>query len=143
MAPPEGASVFPTSFAQQRLWLLHQLDPESPVYNVARALRLVGTLNLNALQAALSEIVRRHATLTTILRVVEGQPVQSIEAAAPVSLEYFSLSHVERENREAECMRRLREEARRPFDLQRQWPFRALLLRLSETEHVLLLNIHH
>ena len=143
MAPTERAAVFPTSFAQQRLWLLHQLDPESPVYNVARALRLVGTLNIKALQAALTEIVRRHATLRTVFPVVEGPPVQSVEAAAPVNLEYFDLSHVEGESREVECIRCLREEARRPFDLQRQWPFRALLLRLSQTEHVLLLNIHH
>lgn len=72
---PNGADA-PLSFAQQRLWFLHQMAPASAVYNVPTALRLEGVLNLSALEQAFSEIVRRHEILRTTFDIIEGEPVQ-------------------------------------------------------------------
>src|SRR5262249_20106413 len=71
----------PASFAQERLWFLYQLSPDSPFYNVPFALRLSGVLDVPALQASLDEIARRHESLRTKFKVVASQPVQVI---APV-----------------------------------------------------------
>src|SRR5262249_25425089 len=74
-AHPNGA---PLSSAQQSIWLIHQLDPQSYLYNVPRALRLVGKLDRGALEASLNEIIRRHDTLRTTFRTESGKPVQII-----------------------------------------------------------------
>ncbi len=76
----------PLSFAQQRLWFLHQLSPDSHSYNLLDALRLEGNLNLLALEQSLSELIRRHEILRTTFPMVEGQPIQRIAPPSPVSL---------------------------------------------------------
>src|SRR5690349_7964305 len=68
----------PLSFAQQRLWFLHQLDPKSIAYNMPTALRLTGRLNTHALKWCINEIVRRHESLRTTFTLVADQPVQVI-----------------------------------------------------------------
>src|SRR6185369_8201354 len=68
----------PLSFAQQRIWLLHCLEPESPAYNMPAALCLTGDLNLLALHQSLNEIVRRHEVLRTRFAAVDGRPVQTV-----------------------------------------------------------------
>jgi hypothetical protein len=68
----------PLSFAQQRLWFLQQLEPDSPFYNMTKAMQLSGTLNQNALQQALNTIVDRHELLRTTLVSVDGNPKQVI-----------------------------------------------------------------
>ncbi len=75
--------VFPASFAQQRLWFLDQLFPGNTFYNVATAIRLTGSLNLAALEETFNEIVRRHETLRTTFRILEGQPVPAIACPCP------------------------------------------------------------
>ncbi|WP_375515921.1 condensation domain-containing protein [uncultured Nostoc sp.] len=72
--------VFPTSFAQQRLWFLDQLAPGNPFYNVSTALRLTGSLHFTALKQTFNKIVRRHETLRTRFVMVQQQPVQAITA---------------------------------------------------------------
>ncbi len=76
----------PLSFAQQRLWLLDRLDPGSPLYNVPRALRLAGILNVDALERALTEIVRRHEALRTTFPIIDEQPVQLIGEPQPIKI---------------------------------------------------------
>src|ERR1700749_2767704 len=68
----------PLSFAQQRLWFLHQLEPDSIAYNMPTALRLTGRLNTDALEWSINEIIRRHESLRTTFRLVNNQPVQII-----------------------------------------------------------------
>jgi hypothetical protein len=68
----------PLSFAQQRLWFLDQLEPNSSVYNISSAFRLSGALKISALEKSIDEIIRRHETLRTTFAVVNGQPVQVI-----------------------------------------------------------------
>ena len=71
--------AFPLSFAQQRLWFLAQMEPDSPFYNIPAALRLRGPLDVDVLEQTLSEIVRRHQVLRTLFVSVNGQPMQRIQ----------------------------------------------------------------
>ncbi|HSK76316.1 MAG TPA: amino acid adenylation domain-containing protein, partial [Thermoanaerobaculia bacterium] len=132
--PREGD--LPLSFGQQRLWFLHRMDPDAPGYLMAGAFRLAGVLSAPALAAALSEVVRRHEVLRSTYH--EG-PVQRIHPPKPVFLPVVDLSGVG----EAEVRRLAREEAGRPFDLERDLMVRGTLLRLGEREHVALLTLHH
>ncbi|MFP2934630.1 condensation domain-containing protein, partial [Pyxidicoccus sp. 3LG] len=133
--------ALPLSFAQQRLWFLHQLEPSSVVYNIPAALRLTGSLDGAALRSALSELVRRHESLRTSFQDANGQPSQRISEPAPFALQEVDLSS--HEDREAAVRRLADEEAHTPFDLAHGPLLRASLLRLGTHEHVLLLNMHH
>src|SRR6185312_7110974 len=133
----------PLSFAQQRLWFLDQLEPGRAVYNVPAAVRLEGPLNVKALEQTLSEVVRRHEVLRTTFELVQGEPVQVIGKAEAVGLPLIDLSQWPESEREAEAERLAREEAQRPFDLRLGPLLRARLVRLSESEHLLLFTMHH
>jgi non-ribosomal peptide synthetase component F len=133
----------PLSFAQQRLWFLSQLEPESPSYNIPSALRLTGVLDLNALAQALNAIVARHETLRTVFQVVDEEPVQVVLSDQSCKLEIADLTHFSVAEREDEAMRLIAAAAARPFYLDRERAFRALLAKLSEQDHILLLNVHH
>jgi hypothetical protein len=133
----------PLSFAQQRLWFLDQLAPGSHLYNLSKAVRLSGELNVGALEATLGEIVRRHELLRTSFPVVDGQPVQHIAPPGGLSLPVRDLSGLADDERDAEIARLSTEEAGRPFDLARGPLLRVTLLRLSEEEHVALFTMHH
>src|SRR5215212_3099852 len=132
--PREGSVGL--SFAQQRLWFLNELEPESTAYNIVRALRLRGALNVAALKAALTEIVRRHEVLRTRFEVKAEQPVQVISNETNFSVSYISIT-------EAEVRRFIESEVDQPFDLQTGSLFRASLLRVHSEEHVLVLATHH
>ncbi len=135
--------IRPTSFAQQRLWFLDQLDPGNPAYNVQVAASLRGRLHVDALEAALTEIVRRHETLRTTFSVTRGEPRQIISAPRPLRLSPLRLAEWPEDAREAEALRLASEEAMRPFDLTRGPLFRTLLIRLGDEHHVLVLTMHH
>jgi amino acid adenylation domain-containing protein len=133
----------PLSYAQQRLWFLDQLEPNSPAYNIPSAARISGNLDVAALGRAINEIVRRHEVLRTIFVTSEGQPRQVATDHQPRALEVVDLSRLPQAERESEIWARTAAEARRPFDLSRGPMLRAELLRLAEDEHVLLLTMHH
>ena len=139
----EAADTYPLSFAQQRLWFLDQLEPNSPLYNIPRAVRLSGVLNVEALQKALDTIVVRHEALRTTFISMDGIPAQVIAQNRNVTLSRVDLSAWPDADRKAEVQRRLKEEARCPFDLSSDTMLRATLLRLDAEEHVLLLVMHH
>jgi amino acid adenylation domain-containing protein len=143
IAPAARAASCPLSFAQQRLWFMHQLEPASPAYNLPSAVRLAGSLDRAALQQTLDEVVRRHEILRTCFALVEGQPAQVISTALPLSLPSVDVSHLPEAERETEVRRLISQEAQRPFDLSSAPLLRATLLRLKEAEHVLLLTMHH
>jgi amino acid adenylation domain-containing protein len=134
---------YPLSFAQQRLWFLAHLEPSSPVYNIPAAFRLVGSLNVVALEQSLNEIVRRHEALRTSFAAVDGQPIQIIAATLSLTVPVVDLSCMAEDERESEALRLASEEARQPFDLSQLPLLRVRLLRLSEAEHILLLTMHH
>ncbi|HEX8559851.1 MAG TPA: amino acid adenylation domain-containing protein, partial [Pyrinomonadaceae bacterium] len=143
-AAPEEVFVFPLSFAQQRLWFLHQLEPAGAAYNMPVAFRLSGRLDVSALERALNEMVSRHEILRTTFDVLDEQPVQLVSAAAQtLTPALMDLSALPATEREAEAARLAEEEVGRPFDLGAGPLLRALLLRLGAEEHVLLLTAHH
>ncbi|HEX6292064.1 MAG TPA: amino acid adenylation domain-containing protein, partial [Herpetosiphonaceae bacterium] len=131
------------SFAQQRLWFLDRLQPESPAYNVPCALRLMGALDRAALEQSLNGIVARHEVLRTTFATENGQPIQVIAPSQDIPLHTIDLRPVPAEEREAEAQRHLIEEIRRPFDLQRGPLLRAVLLHLDAQASILILTMHH
>jgi amino acid adenylation domain-containing protein len=133
----------PLSFAQEQTWFLHRMRPGSAFYNVPVAVRLRGPLDARALERALGEIVRRHEALRTVIREVDGAPVQVIAPFAGFHLPVEDFSALDDGAREAAARRRAAEEAARPFDLAAGPLFRPALLRLADDEHVLLLLMHH
>ncbi|MFL6282297.1 MAG: condensation domain-containing protein, partial [Pyrinomonadaceae bacterium] len=139
----DGAGDAPLSFSQQRLWFLTQLDPACFLYNIPRAIRLSGVLNIAALERALNTIVSRHESLRTSFVVRDGQPFQTVADARVLSLAVRDLGGMPPAERAAEVRRLVAEEARSPFDLQQPPLLRAGLLRLASDEHVLLLTTHH
>ncbi len=133
----------PLSFAQERLWFLDQLEPESTVYNVCRASRLSGNLSSSALEASLNEIVSRHETLRTALRLIDGKPVQIVQPAGRIPIDFTDLRSVPESERDAEIQLRIKAEAVRAFDLQSAFLLRCMLLRVADQEHILVLMTHH
>ncbi len=133
----------PLSFAQQRLWFIHQLEPESPAYNIPVAVRLTGKLDRRALRAALCGVAARHETLRTTFGDLAGEPVQRIAPPAQLATPLIDLTDLATAQREAETRRLAMEEERRPFDLACGPLVRVALLRLACEEHVLLLTLHH
>ncbi|HEY3579490.1 MAG TPA: condensation domain-containing protein, partial [Pyrinomonadaceae bacterium] len=131
----------PLSYAQQRLWFIHQLDPGSPAYNIPLAVRLTGRLDLAALRATLIEVVHRHEALRTTFAVRDGEPQQIIHEPAEVELPVTDLTNLG--EREQEVQRIAEEEARLPFDLVNGPLLRVRLLQMSEDEQVLLVTMHH
>jgi amino acid adenylation domain-containing protein len=134
--------IFPTSFAQQRLWFLDQLAPGNPFYNVSAALRLRGSLNLTGLHQAFNKIVDRHETLRTTFIVIEGQAVQAISPNLTIPLPVIDLRNQDQE-RSARVQQLVAAEAKRPFNLTTGPLLRVTLLQLGEAEYLLLLNLHH
>jgi len=138
----EGVKL-PLSFAQQRLWFVDQLEPGNTAYNMPGAVRLEGKLNLQVLESVINEIVRRHEVLRTRIEVEEGEPIQVIDGWKPRRLEVIYLTHLPREEREAEVRKLIKEEARTGFDLSRGPLLRVKALKLEEEEHILLYTMHH
>lgn len=132
----------PSSFAQERLWFLDQLEPGTTVYNVPGALRIRGPLKVATLGQSLNEIVRRHEALRTTFSFVEGKPVQTISSSLNLSLPVVDLTDSSSGEREDNARRLARDAAREPFDLAQGPLLRATLLRLCEEDNVLLLNMH-
>jgi len=130
------------SYAQQRMWFLWQLDPQSAAYNLPNAVRLNGPLDRALLARAFDGLLARHESLRTVFRMKDDEPHQVI-LAAQVHIDYQDLSHLEPAQREAQMQQRADAEARRPFDLQQGPLLRVCLLRLDEHEHVMLLTLHH
>jgi len=138
-----GENTFPPSFSQERLWFLNQYAPSHPLYNISGGLRLSGRLNHEALDQSLGEIIRRHEILRTNLAVSASSPVQLIRSFTGFRLAVVELQTLP-ESQRAECARRLHfEEAQRRFHLHLGPLIRMTLIKLRETEHLLLLTMHH
>src|SRR5215217_488969 len=133
----------PLSFAQERLWFLTQLEPENPSYHLPFALRLSGDVDVTALEKSIGAIIARHETLRTKFVAVDGEPFQFVWPEAKASLEILDLSSFPEDKAELELKRVMTTVAERPFDLARDYPMRASLLKLADDDHVLLVTMHH
>ena len=141
--PVSRDQVLPLSFAQQRLWFLDQLEPDSSTYNIPYAVRMKGHLNVAMLRKSLWEIMQRHESLRTTFHFVEGQVVQVINTGERHRWDYADLSLISLDEREHEAVYLAEEEAKRPFNLTQGPLLRTQLLRLDNQDHVLLLTMHH
>lgn len=132
----EQTGFLPLSYAQERLWFMHQLAPNSPAYNMYNVVRLQGVLDIVALRESFNTLVRRHAPLRSRFVVAEGRPWQQIAAAFDVDIPVISVA--------ADGVQELIVEAiRRPFDLETGPLLKVVLLNSAENEHILILTIHH
>jgi amino acid adenylation domain-containing protein/non-ribosomal peptide synthase protein (TIGR01720 family) len=138
--PADRTGPLPLSFAQQRMWFLEQLRPGTAEYHSAHALRLLGPLDLPRLGDAVRELVARHEALRTTFDEVDGETVQIVHPAPAPDARPLDLLTAATP---AELDEVLAREYARPFDLRRGPLFRAVAVRVSDTEHVLLLIAHH
>ncbi len=131
----------PLSFAQERLWFIEQLEPNSPVHNIPAVFRLTGSLNVAVLEQSLNEIVRRHEVLRSSFAAIQGQPIQVLAPVLSLSLPVVDLREQPDTAQRAETL--ITEEIQRPFHLSQGPLLRLLLLRLTEDEHLFVLVTHH
>ncbi|HEY7559872.1 MAG TPA: amino acid adenylation domain-containing protein [Candidatus Binatia bacterium] len=132
----ERSDRLPLSFAQERLWFLHQLEPNNFSYNFPTATLIDGQLDVAAMQRALNEVVRRHEALRTVIAVSDGQPAQVIIPKLSLKLPVIDLSHLRGSETEAEVSRLISKIAQEPFDLSNAPLLRVILLKLNENRHV-------
>nr|WP_249354685.1 non-ribosomal peptide synthetase [Rhodococcus sp. USK13] len=127
----------PLSLAQTRMWFLNQFDTSSPAYNIAMAFRLSGALDVDALRAAVADVVARHESLRTRFPMCDGEPVQVILPDAAPDLPEVTVTS------ETELRERLSASVSEGFDVTKQVPVRAALFETSDADRVLLVVVHH
>ncbi|MGA8118180.1 MAG: condensation domain-containing protein, partial [Actinocatenispora sp.] len=147
--PAREAYLLPTSFGQRRLWFLDQLEPTSnSAYVEHGALRILGTLDVDALQAALDTLVDRHETLRTGFTLVDSEPVQAVSPTLRVPVEHVDATDqvpagASTDEVHAALAGMVRTLVRRPFELSTPPLFRPTVIRLHDDDHVLLVAFHH
>ena len=133
----------PLSLAQQRLWILDQLEPGSPAHNVVIAAKVLGQLNTAALHDSFNEVVRRHELLRSNILVKDSLPVQVITPPPRLNIPCTDLREVVEAERESTAMLLARDEGLLPFDLAKDFLLRVRLFRLQDQEHILVVTTHH
>jgi len=135
--------VFATSYAQRSLWFLDQLAPGSALYNLQIDIRFDHEVDVDALREAINELVRRHESLRTAFKAIDGEPMQVILPSLRVSLPAVDLSHLSGARADVDLTRIANSDAGAPFDLTRCPLLRPRLMRLGRDSQVLLLTMHH
>jgi amino acid adenylation domain-containing protein len=133
----------PLSFAQERLWFVEQLDSRKALYNVCRALRLFGRLNVPALERGVNQILRKHEVLRSAIRLTDDRLTQIVQPPANLPLIVTDLQSTPASKRERKISRRIQRAANGPFDFSDGKFLRAELIRITDDEHVLILTTHH
>ena len=142
ITPRPSGAVLPLSFAQERLWFLQQWEPASSVYNVARAWRLKGALDVALLGRCVQLIIQRHEVLRTVFANGGDGPVQQILPATAPVLQIFDLRHVAGHLRDREIGLRVAAEAGHCFTLAAEPLLRLALLQLDRQDHVFVFVAH-
>ena len=143
IVPVSKKRDIPLSFPQEQLWFLTELEPNNTSYNELFALRFSGLLNIVALEQSLNKIVARHEALRTNFTTVNGQPVQVIAESLTLTVPVIDLTNLPVSAREIEAQRLATIQAQQPFDLVSGPLIQTTIFKLAETEHILLLKIHH
>ncbi|WP_208344456.1 non-ribosomal peptide synthetase, partial [Aetokthonos hydrillicola] len=143
--PQSKGDRIPLSFAQQRVWFLEQLTPDSATsYIMTNALRLTGNLNVDVLQQSLDAIVCHHEVLrTNFILLPDGSPIQIIGEPRSVELMTIDLTQEPESGQKEQVQTILDYEAQRPFDLASDLMLRATLLKIDQQEQILVLSMHH
>ncbi|WP_230596323.1 condensation domain-containing protein, partial [Rhodococcoides fascians] len=139
--PYARPAQLPLSFAQRRLWFIHQLEGPSATYNIPLVLRLIGLLDVDALTLAVADVVARHESVRTVFPATAGVPEQCILDASEglVACKVIDATNwTDQQLDEAVGI-----VTRHAFDLETEIPFRARLFAVSTTEHHLALAMHH
>jgi len=131
----------PLSFAQEQIWLHCQFARE--LYNESVTVYRRGSLDVSVMKRALNEMVRRHEAWRTTFQVVDGQPMQVVNAPYNLAVEAVDLRHLPADERETESLRLARERARAPYDMERGPLVRAMLVQIADADHRLYLFLHH
>jgi amino acid adenylation domain-containing protein len=139
---PADARSIPLSFQQQRIYVLSRLDPTRYNYNVVEVARLLGPLDAEALEASIATICKRHEILRSTFSEGAGETVQTVGAFVP-RLERLDFEPCAKSRRAAAIGRQARKFAQQPFELEREPPLQAQLLRLAKDDHALVTKIHH
>jgi len=134
---------FPLSFAQQQLWLVNQLESSNPIYNICKAFRIVGKLNVDSFEQSLNEVIRRHETLRTVFKVIDGQPMQVVAPALDFPLPVVDIRNMSEAEQDLKIQTRFTEVAKHIFNLSKGPLLRAALLRLGYEKHIFLVTMHH
>jgi amino acid adenylation domain-containing protein len=141
---PAGDAEPPLSFAQERLWFMEQFAPGTAAYHIPLGLRLRGALDAGALARALNEVAARHEGLRACFAANgDGRPVLRLDPRAEVELRAVTPLGRDAAERERHAAGLVGQEAARPFDLGRSPLLRALVARLAEDDHVLVVTVHH
>ncbi|OYE03038.1 non-ribosomal peptide synthetase [Nostoc sp. 'Peltigera membranacea cyanobiont' 232] len=133
----------PLSWGQEQLWFLAQLQPDTPVYNEPCTIRFPRAININVLDKALNEIIKRHESLRTRFLTVDGQPVQVIAPPDTFNLAVVDLRQLPQQEREAEALRLATIDAKQLFNLTTGPLWRATLMQLADVDYRLFLTFHH
>ncbi|NEO39726.1 MAG: amino acid adenylation domain-containing protein [Moorea sp. SIOASIH] len=133
----------PLSFAQERLWLHGRIEGERDLHTICFFARLKGNLDINALQQALSEIVRRHEVLRTNFKSEDGKLVQIIHPEADIKIHVVDLQQLEGRECKKTLRQHIQQQGTTPFNLESSPLIKCSLLKLDVAESVLLMPIHH
>ncbi|HEY9850895.1 MAG TPA: condensation domain-containing protein, partial [Leptolyngbyaceae cyanobacterium] len=139
----QSSDAPPLSLAQERFWLMHQLESEIHLYNESNLFRFTGKLNGEALEKSLNEVIKRHEILRTNFQLLDGQPVQIIASDLTLKLPIIDLQEVSESDREVKVKQIIQKISSRPFDLTQGALLRAILLKIKPNEHLFLVTMHH
>jgi len=132
---------FPLSFAQERLWFLHQLEPDNSAYNIFAALQLDGNLNKTAMQQALDYLVQRHEILRTRFLIKDNSAVQRVFSSSPIHIQWIEKDH--NDNQAQSIVHEAKQYASQPFNLSNDPLLRIVIYQTGPQLHLLTLTIHH
>lgn len=136
-------TTMPLSYAQERLWIVEQLNPGNPGYHINVSLRLEGRLHFEALVDAMTKIIIRHETFRTTFPSKEGMPIQMVHSPSPAMIEMVDLTQLNVDDHLAAALELASSQAIRPFDLTTGPLHRLWMAKLAEEDHLLLVTIHH
>src|SRR5580704_13594554 len=131
------------SFDQERLWIIDQMEPGNPAYNIYSASRLLGPLDPAVMERAVNELIKRHEILRTTFSLVEGEPVMVIHPAHELKVAFLDISSAPYEGRLREATAKVNRETNIPFDLEQGPLVRAGLIKLDEEDYVIYFTLHH
>lgn len=140
---PKDQRSYILSSAQRRIWLLDQMEPENPAYNMFGVLHLSGAVDHVILAQSFKEIINRHDILRASFHIENNHPVMRIEDASFFQLEWVDLSHIQIDESHETVQKIVHEEQMKAFDLSKAGLIRASLLKFTDTNHLLIFTTHH
>ncbi|MEM7533716.1 MAG: amino acid adenylation domain-containing protein [Chloroflexota bacterium] len=141
ITPVARTGDLPLSFAEERLWLIHQLEPDIPLYHLGHSYRLDGSLNIHALEQSINTLLARHETIRTTFRVQDGVPVRVITKTLEFTLPVVDISNAPAQS--TRLAQLIAQEKGKRIDFEQPSLFRVKLIRLAAEAHVLVMRFHH